>query len=147
MATVTLAFDPQVDTYESVVSVVNGAYAEPGKPVAAEGTESAVEPTLPDGWTRKRLSKYLLYLTEKGLAALRVIAEGAPTTTFDHVQKKMGFTDPSKYGGMMSTFGHAVNATPGVTERPFHINYSTRTYEMDEALAALTVELLDEMGY
>ena len=148
MATVTLAFDPKVDAYESVVSVVNAAYSE-GQPksVAAEGSTSVEEPSLPNGWTRKRLRKYLLHLTENGLAAMRIIAEGAPTITFNTVQAKVGITDPSKYGGMMSTFGHAVNGTPGVTERPFHINYSTRTYEMDETLAALTVELLDEMGY
>lgn len=145
MATVTLAFDPKVDDYESVVSVVNVAFGN--RPSEADPEGDAGEADLPDGWTRKRLRKYLLYVTETGLNAIRVIAEEAPKTTFDHVQKKMGYTDPSKYGGMMSTFGHAVNSTPGVTERPFFINYSTRTYEMDEALAALTIELLDEMGY
>ena len=146
MATMTVAFDPKVDTHESVVSIIDSIYiltpSAPAEPTSDETTEG-----LPNGWTRKRLRKYLLNVTETGLKALRVIADEAPKTTFDHVQKEMGFDSPSKYGGMMSTFGHAVNATPGVTDRPFFIDYGTRTYQMDEALAALTIELLDEMGY
>lgn len=151
MSTVTFTLDPEVDDYDTMRAMLDGVYgvtAEETGPASPTAKHTEAEEVMPNGWTKKRMAAYLANVKEGGRDALRIIADNAPEIGFSEVQEAMGYgpDEAATYGGRMTTLAHAANRTRGVKSKPFDQDYSTRTYQIDPKIAALVIEVLDEMA-
>jgi hypothetical protein len=147
-----LTIDPEVDEYEDIVDLVDFLYGrkvededdedELAESEAVETTEASPATTTNpiEGFTPARMRRYVANLTPEGKQALRYIAEHGPSVEMDDVQAHLGFT-PRMYAGRMSTFGHAITRSKGVTRMPFDRHY--RTYSIDLRVAKMAIEALD----
>lgn len=140
MATITVAFDPEVDAEDTIVGIVRSSYDQVIEEIVGDEPEDEEQP-YPDGWTEGKMRRYVANLAADGRTALKIIAGNAPEILVVEVQRKFGYTGPS-YAGMMSTFGHAVNSTRGVKHRPF-VN-DDGVYRIDERVALLALKALRE---
>lgn len=146
MSTLTVAFDPDVDTHADVTAMIDRVYglaadavtmseepAESGDSVSFNGTT----------WTPAKMSRYVANLTEGGQQALRAMIGLGQHSNIEDVQQQVGMA-PAKYAGTMSTFGHAVNNTRGVYGKPFIRNGDT--YFLPANVAALADDALRTVG-
>lgn len=120
-----------------------GATRKDGKPTQFT-LRSIVVPAnanYPGGWTKPKMRRYVTALTPNAKKVLRVIAENAPVVDVETAQLGSGL-DGYIYAGSMSSFGFAARNTHGVKEKPFV--KVAKKYEMDAALAALAISVLDE---
>lgn len=95
------------------------------------------------GWPRLKMRRYVKALAPTAQSILRIIALNAPRIAVDIVQEESEL-GPSAYAGSMSSFGFAVKRTRGVKEKPF--TKIGGTYEMDEDVAKMALDVLDELS-
>jgi hypothetical protein len=92
-----------------------------------------------DWWTPERAAAFVSGLTEPALAALRIIAEGAPRVPFAEVQRRMGIPG-LKLAGRLSSIGFAVARMGGPV--PFVRDYYQRVYHIDPRVAKILREAI-----
>ena len=92
-----------------------------------------------DWWTPERAAAFVSGLTEPALAALRIIAEGAPRVAFAEVQRRMGMPG-LKLAGRLSSIGFAVARMGGPV--PFVRDYYQRVYHIDPQVAKILGEAI-----
>lgn len=124
--------------YSSVEELVDAE----GEAADADDEEGPAAPTtVPGGWTKPKMVRYVSALQPNARSVLGVIAAHAPEVDVDTVQAESGL-DGYVYAGSMSSFGFAAKNTHGVKEKPFS-KYGKR-YEMDKAVADLVLTVLAE---
>jgi hypothetical protein len=148
----TVSFDTNVDAGIDVLTAIAYAYGyeSPEDLVADAGVEEDEEPegapppsAAPYGWTRPKMKRYVTALRPIACKVLRSVADGAPRTRITDVQRAAG-VQGVEFAGAMSSFGFAARNTRGVKTRPFE--KIRDDYQMDEAVAELAIEVLDELG-
>ena len=87
-----------------------------------------------DWWNPERAAAFVRELTPPALRALRIIAEGAPTVSFRHVQQQMGMKG-LQLAGRLSSIGFAVARLGGPV--PFARDHYQRVYYMDPAVGKI----------
>jgi hypothetical protein len=87
-----------------------------------------------DWWTSERASAFVRELTGPALRALRIIAEGAPSVSFRHVQQQMGMKG-LQLAGRLSSIGFAVARVGGPV--PFARDHYQRAYYIDPGVAKI----------
>jgi len=108
--------------------------------ISGAQSEGAGEPDS-DWWTLERAAAFVSGLTAPALAALRIIAEGAPRVSFAEVQRRMGMPGP-ELAGRLSSIGFAVARMGGPV--PFVRDYYQRVYHIDSRVAKTLSEAIAE---
>jgi hypothetical protein len=142
-----LVIDPEVDDYEHALELLDVLYGR-GETIEDDDAEDlgaeTEDPSVPvDGFTPKRMRRYVANLTPDGQKILRYIAKHAPQVEMDDVQADCGY-EAAVYAGRMSTFGHAIRNTKGVSRMPFTKHY--RVYSINQQVAQMAIDALDRIG-
>lgn len=154
-----ISIDTAVDDFDAALAAVYSAYGQvqfdetTGKDDESKTPANKVGSStmLPGGWTEKKLKKWASYLTENAQVVSLFVAQNAPEVSFEaaakHLGEYMGLSGPADgkvLGGSMSSGGHAANKIAGVTSQPFDRDWSRGLYVIDERVAKVLIDALDE---
>jgi hypothetical protein len=146
-----IVIDSEVDEYEHALELVDALFGRTGQEEdieeeTPEETSSApTEKVVPvEGFTPKRMHRYVQNLTIEGHGILRYLAQHAPQIDIADAQEHFSL-GPRQWAGTMSTFGYAKRETPGVDRMPF-VRDNRRFYVMDERVAKMALAALDKLG-
>lgn len=149
-----ITIDTATDSLDEALATVRAAYGAPApteaKAVEKQTSEGSEGDHFPGNWTTKRLKTFATYLAEDAAEAVRYIAAEAPSVSMDdviaHMGKHLGIKDFSgqALGGRMASVGFASNAISGVKGAPYDTDYRHRRYRIDERIAKVLLEALNE---
>lgn len=153
-----ISIDTSVDDFDAALAAVYSAYGHVhGDGTAGQDEESEAplkvgsSTLLPGGWTEKKLKKWASHLTDNAQVVSLFVAQNAPEVTFEAAAeilgKHLGLPGPADgkvLGGSMSSGGHATKKIAGVTSQPFDRNWSRGLYVIDERVAKVLIDALDE---